>query len=95
MGLRKPLWSLDDALSSDGPGSLEYALQSSGGFKDATGGHVGSSADMLKQEPKPTGAQPSAEILTLKPTVYGVGIDLKEVARRVRAWYARRRGKSS
>jgi hypothetical protein len=50
---------------------------------------------MVKQEPKPTAVKPSAEILTLKPTVYGIGIDLKELARRVRAWYTRWRGKSS
>jgi Hypothetical protein (DUF2513) len=28
-----------------------------------------------------------AELLTLKPTVWGVGIDLKEAARRVRRWF--------
>jgi hypothetical protein len=97
MGLKTPSWStsLDEALSGEGPGSLKYALQSSDGFKDTTGGNTSSSVGKLKQEPEPAGAKPSAEILLLKPAVYGVGIDLKEAARRIRAWFSRRRGKSS
>jgi hypothetical protein len=39
--------------------------------------------------------RPSGEVLTLKPTVYGVGVDLKELGRRLRSWWARRQGRSS
>jgi hypothetical protein len=61
--------------------SLKYALQSGAGFTDAAGSNVCSSK--LKQEQEPPGTKSPVEILTLKPTVYGVGIDLKELARRV------------
>jgi hypothetical protein len=32
-------------------------------------------------------ANPPAELLTLKPTLWGMGIDFKEVGRRVRRWF--------
>lgn len=32
-------------------------------------------------------AKPTADLLTLKPTIWGMGIDLKELARRVRDWW--------
>jgi hypothetical protein len=36
-----------------------------------------------------------AELVTLRPNLYGIGIDLKELARRLRSWLHRRRGKPS
>ena len=32
-------------------------------------------------------AKPAADLLTLKPTIWGMGIDLKELARRVWTWW--------
>jgi hypothetical protein len=33
------------------------------------------------------GSSMPSEVLTLKPTIYGVGIDLKEVGRRIKRWF--------
>jgi hypothetical protein len=37
----------------------------------------------------------SEELLQLKPTIYGVGIDLKQTARRLREWWKKRRSRRS
>jgi hypothetical protein len=62
-------------------------------------GKIGDDASSLtataKPEPEPTSPKPSGEIFTLKPTLYGVGVDFKELARRFHAWRAGRRGASS
>ncbi len=93
-GLRTPPWStpLDQVLSGNGPGTLNYALRS---IADTTGVNASSSTAKAKPEPEQTSPKPSGEIFSLKPTVYGVGVDLKELARRFRAWRARRRSTSS
>jgi hypothetical protein len=87
MGLRSS--SLYDPLSGDGPGTFKYALRPSA---DTT---YDSSVPGTTAKSEPTSPTPSAEIFTLKPNVYGIGVDLKELARRFRAWCARRRGKTS
>jgi hypothetical protein len=92
MGVKSDLWStsLGEALRGDGSGTLKYALRSS---PDTTGDDA--SVPDVKIKPEPTSPKPPGEIFTLKPTVYGVGVDLKEMARRFRAWRARRQGTSS
>jgi hypothetical protein len=83
--------TLKDALSGEGPGTLRYALRSSAEMPGAD-----ASLSAVKEKPKPERTSPkSGEIFTLKPTVYGVGIDLKELARRFRAWRGRRRSSAS
>jgi hypothetical protein len=80
--------SLEQALSREGPGTLKYALRSS---TEAIESDTSSSTALTKPVLEETSRKPSGEIFTLKPTVYGVGVDLKELARRFRAWLARRR----
>jgi hypothetical protein len=88
--LRLRTTPLDDILRGEGPGTLNYALQSTAGTID-----VAASSSPAKPVSEPPSSKPSAEVFTLKPTVYGVGVDLKELACRVRAWRARRRGKAT
>lgn len=40
---------------------------------------------------QPTATPSSAEIFTLRPTIYGVGIDVKELWRRLKGWWESRR----
>lgn len=48
--------------------------------------HVRSKATPDASPPRQTNYSP-AEVLSLKPTIYGVGVDLKEVWRRLRIWW--------
>jgi hypothetical protein len=56
-------------------------------------GQVQQQLGKLKTAGDQSGSAPS-EVLTIKPTIYGVGIDLKEVVRRLRRRVQEWRGKS-
>jgi hypothetical protein len=44
-------------------------------------------AEQAKISDAPAHAKPSPELLTLRPTLWGIGVDLKEAGRRVGRWW--------
>ena len=66
---------------------LYSPLTSGSGLPPRTSAEVTERAEVVNEKP--------ADLLALKPAIYGVGIDLKEAGRRLRKRFQRRKGKSS